>query len=300
MEFNLDHLLTFTEIVRDGSFSRAAERRHLSQPAVSHQMRELEQRAGVTLLERIGKKAVLTPAGRALFGHAERVLDELARATETLGAMRGEVAGLLRVGTGATACTYLLPPVLADFHKRYPRVELRLVTGNSQDIARAIFNNELDLGLVTLPVRTRGLSITPMFSDVLVGITGPETTARNKTITPDGLSRLPLVLYEPGGTTRAVIESWFGRAKHRRRVVLELGNIEAIKRTVQAGLGVSIVPLIAVRDELARRTLRAMSLRPVLQRQLAIVVRRDRRTNPLITALQDTMRHQAQGSACHR
>jgi DNA-binding transcriptional LysR family regulator len=288
MEFTLDQLRTLAEIARDGSFSRAAERRHLSQPAVSHQIRELERRAGSPLLDRIGKKAVPTPAGRALLIHITRVLDELAKATETLRLMRGELSGLVRVGTGATASTYLLPRVLAGFHARHPRVEVQVVTGNSQDLARDVLSNKLDIALVTLPVQTRGLSTTVLCSDTLIGIAAPRKLLRKKTMTSDDFSGLPLVLYEPGGTNRKLIEAWLGRAK-RRNVVLELGNIEAIKRTVQAGLGLSIVPSIAVRDEARSGTLQMLRLRPSLQRKLALVVRPDRHATPVIGALREAI-----------
>src|SRR4051812_4563872 len=99
MEFTIDQLLTLREVVRDGSFSRAAHRRHLSQPAVSHHIRALEKRAGVALLERLGKKAVPTEAGRVLLEHAGRALDELASAADKLRALRGEIAGPFRLGT---------------------------------------------------------------------------------------------------------------------------------------------------------------------------------------------------------
>jgi DNA-binding transcriptional LysR family regulator len=287
MEFSLEHLRTLAEIARDGSFTRAAERRHLSQPAVSHHIRELERRAGSPLLDRVGKKAVPTPAGRALLVHVARVLDELAKASEALRLLRGELSGLVRLGTGATASTYLLPSVLADFRARYPQVEVRVVTGNSQDLSRDVQSNKLDLALVTLPVRSRGLSTTVLFSDVLVGIAAPRTFPRTKTMTPVDFSTASLVLYEPGGTTRKLIDRWLGRAT--RKVVLELGNIEAIKRTVQAGLGLSIVPSIAVRDEARNRTLQTLRLRPGLRRELAVVVRADRRTNPAIAALRDAI-----------
>src|SRR5262249_39210531 len=151
---------------------------------VSHHIRELERRAGGPLLDRVGRKAVPTAAGRALLAHVARVLDELTRAAETLRMMRGELSGPLRVGTGATASTYLLPSVLAHFHPRYPRVEVRLVTGNSQELARDVLNNRLDIALVTLPFRARGLSIPSLFPDTLVAIAAPRTFPRKKTMAP--------------------------------------------------------------------------------------------------------------------
>jgi DNA-binding transcriptional LysR family regulator len=288
MELNVEHLKTLAEISRDGSFSRAAARRHLSQPAVSHHIRDLERRAGTRLLDRVGKTAVPTEAGRALLVHAARVFDELKQAGETLRLMRGELSGPLRVGTGATASTYLFPAILARFHACHPRVDVRVITGNSQRLAHDVLNNTLDAALVTLPVRGRGLSMTALFADSLVAIAGARTFSRTSAWTPADFRGIPLVLYEPEGSTRRLINDWLGRAPELN-VALELGNIEAIKRTVQAGLGVSIVPSLAVRDEIRLRTLRAWPLRPALRRELAVVIRLDRRTHPVIAAFQDAM-----------
>ena len=289
MEFTLDQLLTFAEIARDGSFSRAAERRHLSQPAVSHQIRELERRVGVALFERVGKRAVLTTAGQVLLDHVSRVHEELAGAVDRLRGLHGELVGRLRIGTGATAATYFLPPMLAEFHRRWPRVDLRVVTGNSREMARAVRSNDLDVALVTLPAPTSGLTITATFADALVAIGSPRKSKRREPMTPAECGELPLILYEPEGTTRALIEAWLGRAKRRRAPVLEMGNVEAIKRLVRAGMGVSIVPSMAVREEVAQQTLHAAPLSPPLRRQLGIVVRSDRRANRLIGAMQELM-----------
>jgi DNA-binding transcriptional LysR family regulator len=170
MEFNLDHLVALKEIAKDGSFSRAATRLHLSQPAVSHQIRELEERVGVQLLERVGKNARPTKAGTLLLQHASRALSELDAASEKLLELRSIVAGCVRFGTGGTAATYLLPPFLNRFHSKYTEAELSLVTGNTVEIAAAVMKNDLDVALVTLPITRRQLSVRPFFRDELVAI----------------------------------------------------------------------------------------------------------------------------------
>jgi DNA-binding transcriptional LysR family regulator len=289
MEFTLDQLRTFAEIARDGSFSRAAERRHLSQPAVSHQIRELERRVGAALFERVGKRVTLTAAGDLLLEHVSRVHEELSVAADRLRGLRGGLVGRLRLGTGATAATYLLPAVLEDFQNRWPRVEWRVVTGNSRDMARAVRQNELDVAFVTLPVPMAGLSIATLVSDELVGITAVAPGKRRRVMTPQEFKSLPLILYEPEGTTRDIVEAWLGRAKRRRAALFELGSVEAIKRMVRRGLGASIVPSVAVRDEVARGELSAVSLQPPLRRQLGIVTRTDRRDNALIRAFRDSV-----------
>jgi DNA-binding transcriptional LysR family regulator len=283
MDLNPIHVRTLREIARHGSFSRAAESLHLSQPAVSLHMRQLEARCGTALLERVGKRAFTTPAGALLLEHAGRAFAELEAAQEALRRLRGVVAGRLRLGTGATASIHLLPPLLRQLRARYPEIELIVVTGNAPDIAAAISDNELDVGLVTLPVTGRQLLITPLRRDPLVAVGPPGQAWRGRGgLTAVELARHPLILYERGGTIRRVIDGWFRRGGARPRVVMELGNEEAIKKLVGAGLGVSVSPAMAVRDEVRAGALRMRPLSPALVRRLGLVRRRDKAETPAL------------------
>jgi DNA-binding transcriptional LysR family regulator len=277
MDVNLAHLKTLRAVVSHGSFSRAADSLHLSQPAVSLHIRQLEERAGHRLLERVGKRAFATMAGQLLLEHAGRVLGELEAAEQALGRLRGVVAGRVRLGTGATASTYLLPPLLRRLHARYPSLELVVVTGNSAEIAASVAANQLDLGIVTLPVSGRQLAISPLCVDRLVAIAPPGAlTRRRRAIGPAELARHPLILYERGGTIRRIIDEWFHRARAVPRVAMELGNGEAIKKLVEAGLGLSLASAMSVKAEVRTRTLVTMSLQPPLSRRLGLVRRRDK------------------------
>ncbi|PYO53407.1 MAG: hypothetical protein DMD83_24175 [Candidatus Rokuibacteriota bacterium] len=157
MELNLAHVRTLQAVVSHGSFSRAAERLHLSQPAVSLHIRHLEQGAGLRLLERVGKRAFPTTAGEILLEHAGRALGELEAAHQALERLRGVVAGRLRLGTGATASTYLLPPLLRRLHARHPALELVVVTGNSAEVVAAGGGNQRDLA-ARVRAAARGVS----------------------------------------------------------------------------------------------------------------------------------------------
>jgi DNA-binding transcriptional LysR family regulator len=193
------------------------------------------------------------------------------------------VAGRLRLGTGATASIHLLPPVLRQMRARYPEIELIVVTGNAPDIAAAIADNELDVGIVTLPVAGRQLSITPLRRDPLVAVAPPGRVWRGRGgLTAVELARHPLILYERGGTIRRVIDAWFRRGGARPRVVMELGNEEAIKKLVGAGLGVSVSPAIAVRDEVRAGALQTRPLSPALVRRLGLARRRDKAETPAL------------------
>src|SRR5207302_5551650 len=201
--------------------------------------------------------------------HAARAFAELEAARQSLQELRGRVAGRLSVGTGATASTYLLPPLLRRLHARHPDLELVVVTGNSAEMVAAVAASHLDLAVVTLPVSGgAAVTVTPLLLDPLVAITPPAPRWRGRgPLTAAELARHPLILYERGGTIRRVIDEWFRRGGARPRVVMELGNEEAIKKLVGAGLGVSVSPAMAVRDEVRAGALRIRPLSPALVRR---------------------------------
>src|SRR5882724_7801539 len=213
MDLNPAHLRTLEEIVRRGSFSRAAESLHLSQPAVSLHIRQLEERVGLAVLERVGKRAFPTQAGEILLHCAERAFRELDAAAHAIDRLRGVVAGRIRLGTGATASIHLLPPLLKRLRVRYPELELIVRTGNAPDMARAVAANELDVAVVTLPVTSRHLLASTIFHDPLLAI-APAIAQwrRRRPVTAAELAQHPLMLYETGGTIRRVIDDWFRRA----------------------------------------------------------------------------------------
>jgi molybdate transport repressor ModE-like protein len=277
------HVRTLQEIARHQSFARAAQALHLSQPAVSHHIRHLEQALGQRLLERVGRRAVPTGAGEVLLAHAARAFAELEAARQALQERRGVVAGRLRVGTGATASTYLLPPLLGRLRARHPDLELVVVTGNSGGMVAAVAAADLDVAVVTLPVRRTALLVTPLMLDPLVAIAPPRAPwRRHRPLSATELAREPLILYERGGTIRRVIDDWFRRSGATPRVIMELGNGEAIKKLVAAGLGLSVTPAMSIRAAVRGGELAAVPLTPPLGRRLGVVRRRDRVVSPAL------------------
>jgi len=296
MDLQVTHLRTLQAIARHGSFSRAAQALNVTQPAVSMQVRHLERALGLPLLERVGKRAFPTRAGELLLAHADRALRELEAGVERVQELRGVVAGRVRLGTSASISIYLLPPALRRFRVRYPETEVVIVTGNAAEITRAIVANELDVGIVSLPVRDRELAVTPFFRDELVAIAGPEwgrvkarpggraATRAPKSIDAPALADYPLILFEAGATLRRVIDGWFHRAGVAPRSPMELGNTEAIKKLVEAGLGLSVTSWFSVQAEVRQRVLRAIRLTPPLERQIGLVRRRDKPKTPALDA----------------
>ena len=274
---NLDHLRMFAQVAELGSFSAAAERNGVTQPAVSLQVRQLERRYGLKLVERVGRRARPTAAGLELLTHIRAIDATLAQAEQAMTAHASQVSGRLRLGTGATACTYLLPPLLADLRRRFPALEVVASTGNTADMLRGLENNALDIGLVTMPAPGRMFQVEPLREDEFVAIFqahGPIPVPASAT--PQALAALPLVLFEPGARTRRLVDDWFEKAGLAAKPVMELGSTEAMKEIVAAGLGCAVLPRLAVSGAGRRDALTVLPLAPRLARTLAIVMRGDK------------------------
>ena len=286
MDINPVHVRTLQAIAHSGSFSRAGESLHLSQPAISHHVRHLERVVGVPLLVRRGRRASPTEAGAVLLEHAGRAFKVLDEAREVIQRLQGRVAGRVTVGTGATASIYLLPALLRRLRARHPELELVVVTGNAGEIASEVSRGELDVGVVTLPVpAARGLLVSPFYVDRLVAIAPPDRRWRRRApMTAAELAREPVILYERGGTIRRVVDDWFRRGRATPRVAMELGNAEATKKLVGAGLGLSVVSEVAVKADARAGALNLIPLRPALYRRIGIVRRRDRSPRPALLA----------------
>ncbi len=287
---NLDALRTFAQVIELGSFSAAAERGGITQPAVSLQVRQLERRFGLKLVERVGRRAGPTAAGLELLTHIRAIDAALVQAEQAMTAHASQVTGRVRLGTGATACTYLLPPLLADLRRRFPALDVVASTGNTSDMLRGLENNTLDMGLVTLPAPGRMIEATPVLEDEFVAIfpaRGP--FAIPATATPQALAALPLVLFEPGARTRRLVDDWFEAAGLAAKPVMELGSTEAMKEIVAAGLGCAVLPRLAVSGAGERSALLVRSLTPRLSRTLAVVVRRDKPLSRGLRHLQEAL-----------
>lgn len=287
---NLDALRTFAQVIELGSFSAAAERGGITQPAVSLQVRQLERRFGLKLVERVGRRAGPTAAGLELLTHIRAIDAALAQAEQAMTAHASQVTGRVRLGTGATACTYLLPPLLANLRRRFPALDVVASTGNTADMLRGLENNTLDIGLVTLPAPGRMIEATPVLEDEFVAIfpaRGP--LAVPDTVTPQALAALPLVLFEPGARTRRLVDDWFDAAGVAAKPVMELGSTEAMKEIVAAGLACAVLPRLAVSGAGQRASLAVRSLTPRLARTLAVVVRRDKPLSRGLRHLQEAL-----------
>lgn len=270
----LRQLRAFATTAEIGSLTQAARVLHLTQPAVSQQLRELQRVLGVRLLERANGRLVPTAAGSAILGPARHAQAAIAEVAAVALACRSGEAGRVRLGTGATACIYLLPPILAAARQRMPGLEIIVETGNTPEILRHVRQGTLDAGLVTLPhTLDRGLMRVKLRRDELVALV-PAATAFDSAVTPAQLAGQPLILYERGGDTRGIVDAWFRNAGLTPRPIMELGSVEAIKVLVGSGLGASVLPRLALDQEVpgARR----LALRPTTARELGLVMRKEK------------------------
>jgi DNA-binding transcriptional LysR family regulator len=273
---NLDHLHAFAEVIEHGSFSAVAERMNLTQPAISQQIRQLEKRLGVRLIERLGRRATPTAAGSDLLVHCGHLETAVAALFDGMARHATGEVGRVRLGTGATACIYLLPPILRDLRQRFPLVEVTVSTGNTADMVKAVQDNRIDVGFVTLPAAGRMLDVTPVLDDEFVVIQSVEAPALPARVTAATLARRPMLLYEPGGNTRRIVDNWFARSGLDLKPDMALGSVEAIKELVGAGLGAAILPRLAMNKDSGSKSLVTRSLSPRLHRTLAVVMRLDK------------------------
>ena len=274
---NLDQLRAFVEVVERGSFTAAAQHLNLTQPAVTHQIHELEGRFKVALIERLGKRADLTQAGEQLLQHARHLLDEEAH---TNAAMRRFVDGWLgrvRIGASMTSLIYSLPPILRQLKADYPQLEIEINAGLTATTLEMLKRNTLDLGLCAMPIEDPGFQVIPLFADELVAILPVNVGHLPKRATPGFLSQQPLILCSPASTLRSAITDWLAASGPPPKPVMEFDFVEAMKSVVAAGLGASIVPRSSVEAGHIPKNTFVVPLSPRLSRQNALVQRRDKK-----------------------
>jgi DNA-binding transcriptional LysR family regulator len=275
-EMRLDHLRTLMEVATLGSFSAAARNLHLSQPAISLQIRELENRTGVQLLHREGKRAIATAAGRDLIAHARSLLDTAERARLSMQRHKEGRIGRVRIGTGATSLIYRMHPVLRRLRERYPDIDIAVTTGITADITDSMLNDRIDIGLVTLPVDERAFHIRPLSKDTILAILPPGTKNPPTRMTPARLVNAPLILEAERTNQSLILREWLRDAGLEARPIMEFDNIEAIKTVVAAGLGQAAIPGQAVATPAARGDLIVRPLHPPLSYSYGLIHRRDR------------------------
>jgi DNA-binding transcriptional LysR family regulator len=261
MPLDLERLKAFRAVALEKSFSRGARRIFRTQPAVSQTIQQLEKQVGQKLFERQGRRIELTPAGQVLFEHVQQAFRALEAAQAQLDAIGGLKQGLLRIGASDTTTCYVLPPILRQFRTQYPGVEIIIANRPSPAILQQVIAREVELGMVTLPVRHAGIVVREAVTREDVVICAPRhPLADRRRLKMSDLAAHPLLLLDRGSNTRTFIDGRFHAAGVVPKIAMELASIDAIKNLVQLDLGISIVPRVAVEGEVARGELCALNL----------------------------------------
>jgi DNA-binding transcriptional LysR family regulator len=268
-------LQVFHTVARLLSFTKAAESLHMTQPAVTFQVRQLEEYFNTRLFDRTHNRISLTDAGERVYEYAAQIFDLYAKMDNAVRDMTGEISGVLIIGASTTIAEYMLPSLLGDFKKKYPDVNVHLKVSNSDGIVHMVENNDIDLGVVEAPVLNKNLVVENCRNDRLVAIVPPQhALAEHGKVSLEDLQNNAFIAREEGSGTREVIEEYFADAGLKAsdlNIAMELGSPEAIKGAVEAGMGVAIVSEVTIHKELQLGTLIALELEPPLERPFAFV-----------------------------
>ncbi len=268
-------LQVFHTVARLLSFTKAADELHMTQPAVTFQVRQLEEQFNTRLFDRTHNRISLTEAGHRVFESAGKIFQLYAEMDNSVRELTGDISGVLILGASTTIAEYMLPVLLGDFKEKFPDVVIRLKVANTDGIVSQVENNMIDLGVVEAPVSNKNLVVEKCRMDELVLIVPPShSLANEKVVSLAEITKYPFICREEGSGTREVmIESMHAAGINNAdlSVSMELGSLEAIKGAVEAGMGVSVLSSATIEKELKLGTLVAIKLDPPLTRPFSFV-----------------------------
>jgi DNA-binding transcriptional LysR family regulator len=274
---DFDQLETFLEVARHASFSRAAEKRFRTQPAISAQIRALEEEVGARLFDRSGGKVSLTAAGKEFQKYVEKTLEARKQMITHLAEMEHVPRGEIVVGANEGTCLYVLPEVFAEFKKQYAGVAVSINRSESTKILESIIDNSVDFGVVSLPIKDNRLTVVPIHRDELVVITAPHhPLAQMKSVPIAEAAKYPLLLPK-SGRTRDSLEELFFERRLKPAISMEIDSSELLKRFAAADVGIGFIARSNVLDDVRAGLLAAQPLADVtIKRDLGLVFRKDK------------------------
>ena len=268
-------LQVFHTVARLLSFTKAAENLHMTQPAVTFQVRQLEEQYNTRLFDRTHNRISLTEAGALVYGYADKIFELYSEMENSVREMTGEISGALVIGASTTIAEYMLPALLGDFKESYPDVTVHLKVSNTEGIVTMVENNTIDLGVVEAPVSNKNLVVDVCRDDHLVAIVPPDhALVGRSSVQISELVEHPFICREEGSGTREVINDYMGRMKgcsNGLKIAMELGSPESVKGAVEAGMGVSVVSRATIQKELRLGSLVEIRLDPPLHRPFSFV-----------------------------
>jgi len=249
----------FMSVAENLSFSKAANDLNISQPAVTRHIKELEERYKTNLFERKGNKIYLTKAGEKVYNTFKDIAQQYRNLDFEIGQMHDSISGEFKIGASSTISQYVIPKVIASFHKRYPKIQIYLMNGNSFEMEKLLLDNKVDIALVENLSSQSGIRYRDFLDDELIVVTGKNSVyAKRETIGKDDLLKLPIVLREQGSGTLEVIKQMFSQQNvsfESLNTLIHLGSTESIKNFLQEFDGLAIVSIKAVQNELYLKTL---------------------------------------------
>jgi DNA-binding transcriptional LysR family regulator len=269
---DFDQLTTFLQVAELGNFSRAAEKVLRSQPAVSAQIRQLEDEYGARLFDRTKKSVALTPAGEVFLDYVKRLLALREESLRAIADSATETRGVLSIGANETTFLYVLPDVLARYHAKFPLVRISVYRNFSHKVLEKVEDDAAEIGIVTTPVRSTSLSVFPIFRDPLVWIASASSPlAKQKEVPLSELAHEDLILHKMG-SLRRIMEKQLRPFRPQLRVTMELTSAEMVKKFVAAGLGVSMISEKFVQEEIREGKIKVLQTNSeVVYRELGLV-----------------------------
>jgi len=273
-------LQVFHAVARLLSFTKAAEVLHMTQPAVTFQIRQLEEQFDTRLFDRAHNRVSLTEAGHVAFEFTETIFEKYSEMENAIREITGNISGSLTLGASTTISEYMLPALLGDFNSENPEVLLRLRVSNTEGVVSMVENNVIDLGIVEGPVTNKNLMVEVCRKDDMVVVVPKdhELTKLDK-VSVEELLKYPFICREQGSGTREVIAEHLrsnGVGKHALKACLELGSPEAVKGAIEAGMGISVLSSVSITKEMKLGTLKTIPLDPPLSREFSFVRQRQK------------------------
>jgi DNA-binding transcriptional LysR family regulator len=274
---DFDQLVTFIEVAKLGSFSRAGQKVFRTQSAVSAQIRQLEQEYGEKLLDRRAKKVRLTPGGQVLFEYAQRLLTLREESMRAVADQGDSPRGLLVIGANEATCLYVLPDLFAEYSRKYPEVQISVYRNFSRKVLERVEDGAVDIGIVSLPVKSHSLKVHSIFRDqLMVMVSSRNPLAKQKSVTVEEVAKQPLI-FPKTGYTRQALDKLFRPYRAALRIQMELPSVGMIKRFVVAGVGVSLISSSFAMEEVRSGEAKLLTLKDTpLWRSLGVIYRADR------------------------
>lgn len=279
---DIHHLKVFASVFKNKSFSKASDELYLTQPTVSDHVKSLEAELNCKLFDRLGRTIIPTKEAEALYSHAIEIIEKVNNIKDFIGHLKKEVTGELVIGASTIPGTYLMASIMAKFRKIYPSISFQILISDSRDIIEKISRHELLIGIVGAKLANSQITYMPFLEDELIVVSSPVLT-KNKQLTLKELMKLPMVMREDGSGTRRETEKILedrGISLEDIKIAGIFGSTDAIKQAVKAGLGVSILSKLSVKDELKYGIFKEIKLSDIQMKRKFYIVTHKKRTLP--------------------